>query len=557
MSNRRAFLRDMAKASVAVAGALTLPTSLSASPSVLVSPAGRRITGAVGPDPKELAARAVEAAKKAGAAYADVRLTHDWSREMPRSFRKAAALDAERMSVGVRALVDGYWGFASGTVWSEDEMSRLALAAVALAKISATGGRPRAVDLGKIPIVKDGHWVMPIKEDPTTIPISEVLDFADGISVGYGNEVLAQVESIVFDKQDKVFASTEGSSYVQTTFSTMLVFGLGQSESRRPYSFRVPPGQGWSHVRDNFDAIRGLFAGIRAENKELGRLPHGPIEVGKYDMVLDAVTMGAFLANTLGNAIQLDRALGDEANGSGTSYINDPLAMLGTLEVGAPEINVMANRSAPGGAATVCWDDEGVVPEETALVKDGILSGFPTTRESAAWLTGWATKQGQPVRSNGCARGAEGLFMPVAHTPNLTLMPGKKEASFHDLVADLSSGLAITVGGVSADSQSLNGLLVPADRRAGGHVYKVRNGKLVAYMGELDEQTRKVWRQGHVLARTPNFWKGVEALGGPASACWSRARSLKGQPEQEVPFDVLAVPARVKQLAFIDPSRKP
>src|ERR1044072_7519378 len=75
---------------------------------------------------KDLAFRALEAARGAGAGYADVRLTHDWDRRI----RPDAVEDLESMTVGVRALVDGYWGFASGPVWSPDEMVRLGREAV-------------------------------------------------------------------------------------------------------------------------------------------------------------------------------------------------------------------------------------------------------------------------------------------------------------------------------------------------------------------------------------------------------------------------------------------
>src|SRR5690606_13788133 len=69
--------------------------------------------GAVLPEPgmsirdpyiKELALRAVEAARAAGAAYVDVRLTHTQRIDTRRG-------RGENLVVGVRSLVDGYWGF--------------------------------------------------------------------------------------------------------------------------------------------------------------------------------------------------------------------------------------------------------------------------------------------------------------------------------------------------------------------------------------------------------------------------------------------------------------
>jgi len=86
---------------------------------------------------------ALDTARSAGASYADVRLSH--TRERRTSMADTG--DDESMEVGVRALVDGYWGFASGAVWSPDEMARLGREAVHQAKVNALG-KPRVVRHG-------------------------------------------------------------------------------------------------------------------------------------------------------------------------------------------------------------------------------------------------------------------------------------------------------------------------------------------------------------------------------------------------------------------------
>src|SRR5690606_4783141 len=113
------------------------------------------------PRVKELALRAMEAARAAGAAYADVRLTHTRTR----SIGVRDVSDQERLAVGVRALVDGYWGFASGPVWSTEEMVRLGREAVYQAQVGAAGPK-RFVELAPTPPVRDGHWDMPVEIDP-------------------------------------------------------------------------------------------------------------------------------------------------------------------------------------------------------------------------------------------------------------------------------------------------------------------------------------------------------------------------------------------------------
>ena len=112
---------------------------------------------------KALALRAVDAARAAGASYADVRLSHTRTRSFAPSIRQIR--DGESMVVGARALVDGYWGFASSPVWSPEELARLGREAVHQAKANAIGPA-RVVELAPAPAVADGHWVMPVVIDP-------------------------------------------------------------------------------------------------------------------------------------------------------------------------------------------------------------------------------------------------------------------------------------------------------------------------------------------------------------------------------------------------------
>src|SRR5881394_3313634 len=146
--------RDLLKAGVSAAALAAIPRPLLAHFRATWQP----VPPIVDPDVKELALRAVDAARRAGAIYADVRLTHT----RQRSFRTRSELlrevkDKEQMVVGVRALVDGYWGFSSSPVWDKDEMGRLGEEAVYLAKAN-TLSKPRVVDLAPTPVVRDGHW---------------------------------------------------------------------------------------------------------------------------------------------------------------------------------------------------------------------------------------------------------------------------------------------------------------------------------------------------------------------------------------------------------------
>jgi TldD protein len=543
--------RDFMRAGTAAALAAAVPGSLLRR----WEPRSSELAPIVDPMVKALAVRALDAAHTAGASYADVRLTH-------RSERRADRLnvhDDEELTVGVRALVDGSWGFASSTFWTHDELARLGREAVAQARTTAIGNASR-VELAAVPAVIDRHWAMPVAIDPFTIPVPEALDVVAGIEAwvrtmpGVGLTLICYLT-----KEERAFASTEGSYCTQTVYLTeglarivytdgthgevafddiALVPPVVPRESQIGWFDLLPAaGRGWEYVRDF--SYRDVVAHYVEEMREAYRLPTKPVEVGRYDVIVDARTAAVLLAGTLAPATELDRALGYEANASGTSYLNNPLAMLGTEQVGAPALTVTANRSAAGGAATVQWDEEGVAPEAFTIVKDGVLADFPTTRESAAWLEPSYQKEGRPVHSHGCAAAPSAGDASMQHTPNLVLRPGAQALDFDGLVAEMTDGLAVRRLAIDMDFQALNGLGRP-DR-----LYQVKRGKRVALI-----------EGAGLLFRAPELWKGLQALGGAGSVEHLAGASTKGEPAQTTRYTIDAVPALFKQLTLIDVQRK-
>lgn len=489
---------------------------------------------------KALALRAIEAARNAGASYADVRLTHTRTRIVPYPNIQNIQ-DGEQMVVGMRALVNGYWGFASGPVWSPDEMARLGREAVHQAKTNSLG-KSRVVELAPAPVVTDGHWVMPVKFDPFETSPFEIVDHLQSLGIFAARTPGARVgrNDCTFVVQEKAFASTPGSYCTQRLYTSQGTLRLelkkGEQKHELGLDLLTPAGLGWELYTDQplREAIRQKIAEIQEDMA----LPVKPVEVGRYDTVFDARSMSSLLDETLGRATELDRALGYEANAGGTSYLNDPFAMVGSYQAGSPLLTMTANRSTPGGAATVQWDDEGIAPDEFTVVKDGVLTDFQTTRESAGWLADYYVKQGTPVRSHGCANAPSALEVPLQHAPNLVLVPGREALDFDAAVAGIANGIAVKEVGLDMDFQSSSGL-------GTGRAYEIKQGKRVARLSSAG-----------LLFRAPELWKGLRALGGPQSVRRFGMQASKGEPAQKTHHSVTAPPAVYEQLTFVDVSRK-
>jgi TldD protein len=536
-----------------------------------------------------LAQRAVDAAMHAGATYADVRLTHTLTEAYGRG--EFAVTSRQRLvpsvspfprlgqniitfggtgnslaefpqqvfgiptlviGIGVRALVQGYWGFASSPVWTDAEAVRLGQKATLQAAQNAHAGEPRAVELGTVPIVRRGRWVQP-GIDPFSVPIDEKLDvLRTMLELPAQGDRFAKVVNwgARLWREERVFASSEGASYSQVRYrcfpSGIQVSIQGDEQRGERYQSSaswksdVLTAHGWETFQDlDVDSLAEHLLAQALQARDLEELPVKPVEIGKYDVVFDAPVTAHLVYHTLGVATELDRAMGYEANAGGTSYLGpDPFQYLGT-EVASPLISVTADRTTPHALATAKWDDEGMPCGRFPLIERGILVDYQTTREQAAWLSTWYTKHGMPLQSHACAASETALECPIQMSPNVLLTPGREAIGVEDLIKDTARGVYVPIASASVDQQVRNGFVQSQSVR------EIRNGKLGA-----------VLKGAGVLFRSLDFWKNVTALGGGQSAQFMQAGESKGEPTQQGLCNVQAVPMKVTGCAVIDVTRK-
>ena len=407
-----------------------------------------------------------------------------------------------------------------------------------------TLGQSRRVELAPVALVVDQHWTMPVAIDPFAISPFEIVDHLVSLRLLVGKHPGFGVtqNDATFHVQEKAFASTEGSWLTQRLYRSEGTFALRFEEKRGrprvdgPIDRLTAAGLGWELYKAQ--PLHDYIERLMAELEEDAKLPLKPVEVGRYDTVADAWSVARLLDMTLGRATELDRALGYEANAGGTSYLTDPLAMVGTFQAGAPSLTVTANRSEPGAAATVKWDDEGVTPDDFTLVEKGILSDFQTTREGAGWLKDHYAEEGTPLRSHGCAAAPSALEAPLTHTPNLSLAPGETKRDFDSAIEEIGKGIAVRQMRVDMDFQGSSGL-------GTGRVYEVKDGKRVARINSAG-----------FLFRATDLWKGVKALGGRDAHQRFGFDASKGEPAQRTWHSVTAPPAAFEQLTLIDVARK-
>ena len=492
-------------------------------------------------DFKELAMRAVDAAKAAGASYADARIARYRSQFVATRERRVQGLaDNETAGVGVRALVNGAWGFAAAAELTTESVVGLARSAVEQAKANRAA-LSRPIVLAPYGAKQVGTWRAPIKTDPFSIPIAEKIALLlaaneAGMKV---NNVRFASNNVNFLREEKWFANSEGSYTEQTLYrcSPNANYTAVAGRDFQSRSGEVPPrGLGYEYLLES-DLVGNA---PKWADEAAQKLSAKSVDVGRYDLILHPSHLWLTIHESVAHPTELDRALGFEANYAGTSFVSPPEKVLGTLKYGSELMNIQADRNQAGSLSACGWDDEGVVPETYDIIKNGVFVDYQTTREQAPYLDWYYKKIGKPVKSHGNSYAQYWSDVQFQRMPNVSLVPGSADTTMDDLIAATDRGIAIYGNGsFSIDQQRYNA-------QFGGQVfYEIKGGKVVGMLKDVAYQIR-----------TPEFWASMDMIGGKRSYILGGANGdAKGQPGQSNAVSHGCVPSRFRQVNVINTGR--
>ena len=497
-------------------------------------------------DRRALAMRALDAARSAGAGYADVRISANRTQGIAtREARVQGLVDNETFGFGVRVLVEGTWGFAASRTVSPAEMTRVAREAVAQARANRVAQR-RPVELAPAETHADGTWQSPVEMDPFDISVEEkaqLLLAANAAALGVNGARFCN-SSLFFLREDKFFASSLGTVTDQRIYRagpnlnvTAVAADNSDFQSRSAVEM-APRALGWEYVLAQ-DMVGNA---PRWAEEAVAKLSATPVEPGRYDLVLMPDHLWLTIHESIAHPTELDRIMGFEANYAGTSFISSPEAFLGSFRYGPEFMNIQGERSSRGGLSTVGYDDEGVVPEDYLIVKDGVLNDLQTTREQAPWLADWYASQGVPVRSHGNSYAQSWADVQFQRMPNINLLPHPdRDVSVDELVADVERGILISGdGSFSIDQQRYNA-------QFGGQVFReIRDGSVAGMLKDVAYQMR-----------TPEFWNSMDLIGGRSTYFTGGAfGDGKGQPGQSNSVSHGCPATRHRQVNVINTGRR-
>ncbi|HEU4996382.1 MAG TPA: metallopeptidase TldD-related protein [Gemmatimonadaceae bacterium] len=485
----------------------------------------------------ELAAEALNAARSAGATYADVRIGRYRRQSIGTRERQITGVsDSESYGIGIRTIVNGAWGFAATSNMTTEGVVKAAREAVRISRAAKSVQR-RPIELAPAPVVK-GTWMTPVTRDPLDVPIEEkvALLFA-------ANEAALRVPGVRFVnsglqllREIKMYANTEGTETTQTFIRVGPAFSataIGSGAFQQYTEELAPRGSGWEY-------ITGLdMPGNAAKWAEIAvqKLSAKSVEPGRYDVILEPQNLWLTIHESIGHPTELDRAMGYEANYAGTSFVAPPEVHIGKLKYGTPIMNIQGDRTQEGSLARCAWDDEGVAADTWLIIDKGVFKDYQTTREQAAWIS----KLTGVNKSHGCSFADSWDSVQFQRMPNVSLLPGEKDISLDDIVADTDRGIVIrNRGSWSIDHQRYN------FQFSGQAFYEVRGGKIVGMLKDVAYQ-----------ANTPVFWNSMDLIGGPKSY-WLGGSfgDGKGQPSQSNSVSHGCPPARFRNVNIVNTGRE-
>ncbi len=340
--------------------------------------------------------------------------------------------------VGVRALVDGVFGFASTTDLSEKGIMNAVSEAQTAARVSALGKKDKIAGFPKVALASGTFSVK--TDDPldnhTLIEKLELVTRTDQIVRRAAKEIVSSSAAYSELQDEKVIVTSDGAAThiidAKPDFRVLAVAQKDGDQAMGMDSVGVSGGYADLFLRYTPEEMAQKAAKLAVDQL---RAEYATGE--KATVVLDPGLVGVLSHEAIGHTVEADLVRGGAIT---SGKIGKRVASeLVTLCDSGPSVFM------PHAAGEVLVDDEGVKTGRTVIIDHGILRSYLHSRESAAYYG---------VEPTGNARAFEYSDEPIIRMRNTYIEPGT--SSKEDLFANVKHGYYLQGlgGGGQADSNA-------------------------------------------------------------------------------------------------------
>lgn len=462
--------------------------------------------------------------KEKGVDYADIRMVDRLSENISTEDLRVQSISNSRSKgVGIRVILDGSLGFAS--TQDLNRLEETALYALELAKASRMI-QTEKIRMAEKDVVID-NYVTPIEIDPFKVSKAEKIELLLKAeeNMRKGANLSRTIASMDFQKEEKIYADTEGSYITQTLYESgagieALAANNDDVQGRSyPNSFRG------NHATAGYEYVQSLNLVENAERigKEAEIIVNAEeCPSGRFDIVIDGSQLALQVHESIGHPIELDRVFGSEAAYAGMSFVTvDKLKE--NFKYGSELVTIVADGTAAKGLGSFGYDDDGVKAQRTVIIDKGIFKNFISSRDTAVKIN---------QKSSGTNRADGWQNMPIVRMTNISLMPGTFE--LEELFAGIENGLYLcTNKSWSIDDKRVN------FQFATEVAYEIKNGKL----------TGKVYKNPIYTGITPEFWGSCDGVCNEKYwTLYGTPNCGKGQPAQTAHVGHGTAPARFRNV---------
>jgi TldD protein len=431
--------------------------------------------------------------------------------------------DAADLGLGVRVVAGG-WGFVGISELSPDRVRAVAREAVRIGRASATLSRDGAPKLAPVEPQQD-EWRSQFRVDPFEVPLEDKVSLLIDVAriMRQQEEVRVAQGRLSLFRTRKWFASSEGAEISQELLesggliSATALRGPLLQERSYPSALEGFHGAGGYEVVEQLD----LTAGAEEASREAVQLLEAPVcPSERTTLVIGGSQMALQVHESCGHPTELDRVFGTEKSYAGESFLTTE--KLDTFRYGSPHVNIAADATVPGGLGTFGYDDEGVPGQRTELIREGIFSGYLSSRETAARLGG---------RSGGTMRAESWNRLPLIRMTNINLEPG--DFTLDELIEETQHGYYCDfTKSWSIDDLRLNFQFATEAAR------RIEKGSLGPLVRDLTYQ-----------GVTPEFWGSCDGVANrKAWRLWGVLNCGKGEPSQTMHVGHGTSPARFQNV---------
>ncbi|MFX1563801.1 MAG: TldD/PmbA family protein [Promethearchaeota archaeon] len=368
---------------------------------------------------EELAATAIETGLNAGATFVDIRIeyTRKTSIEVVNGVTRTTILATEK-GAGIRAFVDGSWAFGHT---SDLTNSGIRQAAESITKM-ALATRPWIYEKIEIdaPTFKDTiDYKTKVPVDTTPIEFKINLAKQISSSISQFDKRVSNSKVIYRDAYTELYVANSLGTRIREDSARMVFIPICTAKDIRSTQ-RGIAAMGFTGGLGDIGDERIQWMTEEPSRVALSLLSSKAIKGGVYDIIADPILNGAMIHEAFGHACE-----GDSLTG-GSSVLQDKMA----TPVGPEHINLADDPTLRGHIGSFVYDWEGTRAEKRVMVKDGILSEFLHTIDTASRLN---------MNVNGAARAASFMFPPIPRMSNTFMESG--DWDLEELIQDTKEGV--------------------------------------------------------------------------------------------------------------------